>query len=134
MKNSLIVVELVASMLCVGGCTIFAGEETRRTRGCSDATIAEIDAIGKLSFNSERKKGYARVAAREGLGAAAQVHLVEAVLDKLSFDSAKEEVLLTLIDNQGFCSAAEREILERIDRLAFESSKKKILKAISDRK
>ena len=100
----------------------------------SDATIAEIDAIGKLSFDSERKKGYERIAAREGLAAAAQVYLAEAVLSKLSFDNAKEQVLLTLIENPDFCSAAERELLERIDALAFESSKKKILKAISDRK
>ena len=134
MKNSLIVVELVVSMLCVGGCTVFVGEETRAHRAGSEATIAEIDAIGKLSFDSERKKGYERIAAREGLTAAAQVHLAEAVLSKLSFDSAKEQVLLTLIENPDFCSAAEREILERIDALAFESSKKKILKAISDRK
>jgi len=134
MKNSLIVVGLVVSVLCVGGCVVFVSEETRGHRGDSDATIAEIDAIGKLSFDSERKKGYERVAAREGLAAAAQVHLIEAVLDKLSFDSAKEEVLLTLIENPDFCSAAEREILEMIDRLAFESSKRKILKAISDRK
>jgi len=134
MKNSLIVVELVVSMLCVGGCVIFVGEETRGHRGGSDATIAEIDAVGKLSFDSERKKGYERIAAREGLAATAQVHLTEAVLSKLSFDNAKEQVLLNLIDNPDFCSAAEREILERIDALAFESSKKKVLKAISDRK
>jgi len=134
MKNNLIVVGLVVSVLCVGGCVVFVSEETRRTRGGSDAMIAEIDAIGKLSFDSERKKGYERIAAREGLTAAAQVHLAEAVLGKLSFDNAKEQVLLTLIDNPGFCSAAEREILESIDALAFESSKKKILKAISDRK
>ena len=134
MKNSLIVVELVVSMLCVGGCTVFVGEETRRTRGGSEATIAEIDAIGKLSFDSERKKGYEHIAARDGLTAAAQVHLVEAVLGKLSFDNAKEQVLVTLIENPDFSGGAEREILERIDRLAFESSKKNVLKAISDRK
>ncbi len=133
MKNSLIVVGLVVSVLCVGGCVVFVGEETRRTRGDSDATIAEIDAVGKLSFDSERKKGYGRIAARQGLTAAAQVHLVEAVLGKLSFDNAKEQVLLTLIENPDFCSSAEREILERIDRLAFESSKKKVLKAIARR-
>ena len=134
MKNSLIVVGLVVSVLCVGGCIVFVGEETRGHRGDSDATIAEIDAVGKLSFDSERKKGYERIAERQGLSPGAQVHLVEAVLGKLSFDNAKEQVLLTLIDNPGFCSAAEREILERIDRLAFESGKRKILKAISDRK
>jgi len=118
----------------VGGCVIFVGEETRGHRGGSDATIAEIDAVGKLSFDSERKDGYERIAERQGLSPGAQVHLVEAVLGKLSFDNAKEQVLLTLIENPGLCTAAEREILERIDRLAFESSKKKILKAMSDRK
>jgi len=134
MRNGLLVVELALLMLFAGGCDVFVGEETRRTRTSSGATIAEIDAIGKLSFDSERKAGYERIAAREGLGAAAQVHLVEAVLDRLSFDNAKEQVLLALIVNPDFCSAAEREILERIDNLAFESSKKNILKAISDRK
>ena len=130
MRNGLRVVELVVLMLCLGGCGVFVGEETRGHRGDSDAAIAEIDAVGRLSFDSERRKGYERIAARDGLGAAAQVHLVEAVLEKLPFDNAKEQVLLTLIENQDFCNAAEREILERIDRLAFESSKKKILKAI----
>ena len=134
MKNSLIVVGLVVSVLCVGGCVVFVGEETRGHRGGSDATIAEIDAIGKLSFDSERKKGYERIAVRKRLATLAQVHLVGAVLDKLAFDNAKEEVLLTLIETPDFCSAAGREILESIDALAFESSKKKILKAISDRK
>ncbi len=63
MKNSLIVVGLVVSVLCVGGCVVFVSEETRGHRGGSDATIAEIDAVGKLSFDSERKKGYERIAA-----------------------------------------------------------------------
>ncbi len=134
MKNGLLVVGLVVSALCLGGCIVFVGEETRGHRGGSDATIAEIDAVGKLSFDSERQEGYERIAQRQGLSPGAQVHLVEAALGKLSFDNAKEEVLLTLIDNPDFCSAAEREILESIDRLAFESSKKEVLKAISERK
>ena len=131
MKKGLLVVGLVVSALCLGGCIVFVGEETRGNRRDSDATIAEIDAVGKLSFDSERKRGYERIAERQGLSPRAQVHLVEAVLGKLSFDNAKEQVLLTLIENPDFCSAAEREVLENIDRLAFESSKKKVLKAIS---
>ena len=134
MKKGSLVVGLFASVLCVGGCAVFVSEETRGHRGGSDGTIAEIDAVGKLSFDSERKKGYERIAERQRLSPEVQVHLVEAVLGKLSFDNAKEQVLLTLIENPGFSSAAEREILERIDALAFESSRKKVLKAISDRK
>lgn len=134
MKNGLLVVGLVSLALCVGGCTVIVGGETRGHRGGSDATIVEIDAVGKLSFDSERKEGYERIARRQGLSPGAQVHLVEAALGKLSFDNAKEELLLTLIENPSFCGAAERKILESIDRLAFESAKKKVLKAISDRK
>ncbi len=88
----------------------------------------------ELSFESDRKQGYERIAGREGLSAEAQIHLVESVCDKLSFDSAKEEVLLTLIANPSFCSEAEQAILDRLDRLAFEISRKKILEAISERK
>ena len=135
MRKSLILVSLVVSALSLGGCIFVHSDETHdHGRFPADGTIAEIDGVGELSFDSERKKGYERIARREGLCPKAQTYLVEAALDKLSFDNAKEEVLLALIENPDFSSAAEREILESIDRLAFESSKKKILKAISDRK
>jgi hypothetical protein len=41
---------------------------------------------------------------------------------------------LTLIENPDFSRAAERVILQKLDKLAFPCSKKRILKAISDRK
>jgi hypothetical protein len=131
MKISLIVFALFVSASWLGGCAIFVD---KGAEGPADVTIAEIDAVSKLSFASERKEGYERIAAREGLAARAQVRLIEAILDNLAHDSAKQEVLLTLIANPDFSSAAEREVLEQIDRLAFESSKRKILKAMSDRK
>jgi len=135
MKNGSIVVVLAVWVSCVGGCLFVVSDEAHdHGGGPAGATIVEIDAVGELSFDSERKKGYERIARREGLSPRAQVYLVEAALGKLSFDNAKEDVLLTLIANPDFSSAAEREILESIDRLAFESSKKKLLKAISDRK
>jgi hypothetical protein len=96
--------------------------------------MAEIDAVGKLSFDNDREQAYKRIAAREGLSAEAQVHLVEAVLSRLSFDNARESVLLTLIANPDFSSAAERMILDKLDKLAFANSRNRILKAISDRK
>ena len=135
MKNSLIVVGFAVSVLWLGGCVFVVKEETHEhKRVPAGATVAEIDAVGKLSFDSERKRAYERIAERQGLSPDVQVYLVGAVLGKLSFDNAKEEVLLTLIENPGFSSSAELEILERIEALAFENSKKKILKAISDRK
>ena len=41
---------------------------------------------------------------------------------------------MPLIDNPDFSGASERVILEKLDKPAFPSSKKRILKAISDRK
>lgn len=134
MNRSLLVIGLLVSAICLGGCVVIVDEETRGPSGPDDETIAEIDAVGKLSFDSDREQGYQRIAAREGLSPEAQVHLVEAALGRLSFENAKEDVLLTLIENPDFSRAAERTILEKLDKLTFASSKKRILKAISDRK
>jgi len=138
MNKSLLVVGLFVSAICLGDCVFIVDEETRGPGGpvvySTDDTIAEIDAVGKLPFDSDREQGYKRIAERQGLSPEVQVHLVEAALGRLSFDNAKEGVLLTLIENPDFSSAAERTILEKLDKLAFANSKKKILKAISDRK
>ena len=139
MNRSLLVFGLFVSAICIGGCVVIVDDETRGPSGRGvyspdDGTIAEIDAVGKLPFDSDREQGYKRIAERQGLSPEAQVHLVEAALGRLSFDNAKEGVLLTLIENPDFSSAAERTILEKLDKLAFANSKKKILKAISDRK
>ena len=131
MKSSLIDFTLFVSALLLGGCAFLVD---KGTEGSADATIAEIDTVSKLSFASERKEGYRRIAVREGLTAQAQVRLIEAILDSLAHDSAKQEVLLTLIANQSFSDAAERKIRGQIEKLAFESSRKKILQAINDRK
>lgn len=138
MRRRLPAIGLFIAAICMSGCVVVVDEEGGESRGHThlpaDPTIAEIDAVGKLSFESDREQGYKRIAQREGLSAHAQVHLVEAALGKLAFDNAKQEVLLTLIENPAFCDAAERTILEKLDRLAFENSKKKILEAIGKRK
>jgi len=131
MKISLIVFALFVSASWLGGCAVLVD---KGTEGSADATVAEIDAVSKLSFASERQEGYERISLREGLAARAQVRLVDAILDNLAHDSAKQEVLLTLIANPNFSSAAERKIQGQINKLAFESTKKRILQAISDRK
>jgi hypothetical protein len=134
MKNGLIIIGFAVSVLLVGGCFIFEDDEAYDGGASADTTIAEIDAVGELSFGSERKDAYKRIAKREGISPVAQVYLVEAVLDNLSRDDAKQEVLLTLIKNPSFSSVAEHEILNDIDQLAFESTKQEILEAISDLK
>jgi len=133
MRNGRWVVVLVASAVCLTGCVIISADEGAVRVG-DDPAIAEINAISKLSFDTDRQRAYKRIAAREGVSEAAQVHLVKEALDNLSFEAAKEDVLLTLIRNPGFASAAENAILERLDKLSFENSKNKILEAINQRR
>lgn len=131
-----------AAMLCVltAGCGVIIGEQEKLPDDAQveyeslDEEIDEIDAVGELRFDSDKLEGYKRIAARHGLSEPAQVYLVEAVFDKLSFESAKEDVLLTLIASPSFSRAAEQAILQRLDELDFESNKRTILGAISDRK
>jgi hypothetical protein len=144
MNRNLMLTGLLGFAICLGGCLVIVNEETnepgrperpsRNNVSHNDGVIAEIDAVGKLTFDRDREQGYKRIAARKGLSARGQTHLVEAVFSKLSFDNAKVDVLLTLIANPDFSSAAETSILEKLDKLAFANSKKTILKAISDRK
>ena len=53
----------------------------------TDAAVEEIDAVGKLSFESDKLEGYRRIAARHNLDDTVQAYLVEAIFDNLSFES-----------------------------------------------
>jgi len=134
-RNVLIVTLAMAA--CMGGCVVIGTEEEPGRPVVvepDDATIREIDAVGRLAFDHDRKSGYERIARRQGLGAGAQVYLIEAVFKHLAFENAKVDVLLTLVRNSSFDSAAEAALLDRLGRLAFEHDKRKILDAISARK
>lgn len=138
MTRNLLVASLVVVAAGMSGCLVIHTED----EPCrpvvvvepDDATIREIDAVGRLTFDHDRKSGYDRIARRQGLGDGAQVYLIEAVFKHLSFENAKVDVLLTLVRNPSFNSAAEAALLDRLDRLAFENDKRKILDAVSARK
>ncbi|MBN1359674.1 MAG: hypothetical protein JW993_03730 [Sedimentisphaerales bacterium] len=138
MRKDLLVFGLVLAALGMGGCISIHSEEERipprpPMRGDTDATIQEIDAVGKLDFDNNRHAAYRNIARREGLSDRAQVHLVDAVFKRLSFENMKVDVLLTLIENPCFSPAAKGAILSRLDSLAFENNKLQILQAIDKR-
>ncbi len=131
-------ITLLAVLLSLAGCLVVVKDETVEPvpdPRCPDAaeTIAAIDAISKMSFDSDKQDAYQAIARREHLCDAPQVHLVEAVFKHLSFENSKEAVLLTLINNPEFSPAGERAILDRLHRLSFEHTKKRILDAINAR-
>jgi len=137
MKKKFLSAILIFLVVYIQGCVVVVDEgqwpqEPHQNNIVSDETIIEIDAISKLAFDNSRKDGFKRIAQREDLSPEAQVHLIRATFKKLSFENSKKEILLTLINNPGFCSAAEIEILQSLDNLAFNNSKEEILKAIDD--
>ena len=123
------IVGLFLSVVFLSGCNNAGGGVWGAKR---DKTIVRIDAVDKLKFEQDKRLRYKKIAQREGISTDAQVYLIKTVFDKLTFENAKEEVLLALIRNPSFCDSAEKAILDRLDKLAFESSKMKILKAISE--
>jgi len=133
MRRKLGVVLLGLAGICMQGC-IVVHSEVERVSGPQDLTIREIDAVSKLSFENSRQSAYDRIARRHDLNDAAQVHLVNVATRYLAFEDSKVSVLLTLIENPCFSTAAESEIFKRLNRLAFEDNRARILKAISERK
>lgn len=97
------------------------------------ATIAEIDAVSRLRSDSAKFEGFKAIAAREGLTTEAQAHLVKPVYESLYSDSDSEAVLLMLINNPGFSSAAKLAILKHLDKFASEKSRIRVVRAINDR-
>jgi hypothetical protein len=99
----------------------------------AEATIAEINAVAKLKSDAQMEEGFKAIASRKGISVAPQVHLVDPVINKLYYETAKVEVLLLLVNNPDFCHQAKKKILERLGKLKSESSKSKIIKAINKR-
>jgi len=102
MKKSLLAAGLIVSAVCLVGCLVIVDEEPRgpkeRPRGpheppvClpTERTIAEIDAVSKLAFDSDRQQGYKRIAGRAGISPDAQVYLVKTALARLAFADARK--------------------------------------------
>jgi len=108
--------------------------ETRARPGRSDtATLAEIDAAGKLDFDNSRMEALNAIAARANLSPAAQAQLVKTALTRLDFENAKLTVLQSLIKNPAFGEAGRQAIMENLDKFTFETSKQTIMNSVNKR-
>lgn len=97
------------------------------------ATFAEIDAAARLSFDTAKVDSLSKIAARQNLSPAAQVHLVDAVFHNLSFENSKVSLLQLLVQNPAFCNAAKHSIVARLQQFSFDSNKSVLLAAIDQR-
>jgi hypothetical protein len=138
MSRWLLVAAIVFAAVCANGCIVI---NTEKTGSCwsttvepEDVTIREIDAVGKLDLQENRREGYKRIAERQSLSAGAQTHLIEAVFDKLDLEEAKRDVLIALVQNPCFHSSAKAALLDRLDGLALEDHRREILSAMSKRR
>lgn len=97
------------------------------------ATLAEIDAAAKLSFDEGKGAALGNVASRPGISPAIQVHLINTTLRRLSFDDGKIAVLRGLILNPSFSPAAKEAIFRQLELLRFDDSRTAVMKLIQSR-
>ena len=133
MRKGLLVLAWVSIALWGQGCIVICADAEDwepccpHVDGPDGATIREIDAVSDLAFDKDRAATYEQIARREGLSEQAQIHLIEASLRHLSFENAKVEVLLALMENPSFTPTAKAVLLDRLDRLAFDQDRRRIL-------
>ena len=138
MRRLIFASTLVLLAVITGGCVIAIGSRGHKhpheyQPHDQEIVISEIDAAGRLFSDSDKADVYKDIAQRPQLSSKAQVHLVNSAFSKLFADSAKEQVLLILIENPCFDDAGKRAVLSKINRLFSDSSKKRILKAFNDK-
>ena len=130
------------SLLMLTGCVVAigTGRETPppppavvMTDSADAATLAEIDAAARLSFDSARAEALSRIATRDGLPCALQIHLVNVVFRRLSFESNKMEVLSKIIARPDFEDRTRHTIVAQLNQLSFDSNRQSILQQINER-
>ncbi len=134
MRKSLLLSLLTFLVLWSAGCVVVVKEERRVPTGRAECDFTEeIDAVASLSFDSQRRDAYLRIAQRDCLSDEAQVHLIDEALAKLTFEQSMEQVLVALIRSPSFCCEGRRVILLRLDHLKFDATRSKILEELDER-
>jgi hypothetical protein len=110
MRKTVLVGSLFILSILLSGCIFVSSSKTQGTpqehpkSPCVQtppvsATIAEIDAAGKLASHSSRANIYKAIARRPGLLPQERIHLTNAITTHLASHSDREEVLLILVNN-----------------------------------
>ena len=97
------------------------------------ATVAEVDAASRLSFDAGRLETLCAIAQRPALSPTVQVHLINVGYRCLSFDSSKQVLLQKVIANPAFGPAARQAVVSQLNCLAFDSTRQVILNDVNQR-
>jgi hypothetical protein len=104
-KKRLFVGGLFVLSIIMSGCIVVSSNKTQSPpQECpktpqTSATIAEIDAAGKLHTDSAKLEVYRVIARRPNLSEQERIYLLNAAQRELHTDSAKKEVLMILVNN-----------------------------------
>lgn len=98
----------------------------------SQSIIDTIGLVGEMDSNSTKRRLYIDIAKRDDIDAKAQVCLVNAVFDNLFSETAMEDVLITLIQNEKFSEEGREAIASRAEDFFTDSSKQRILSALAN--
>ena len=138
MRQGLWVLAGLIGVAALAGCQIAVtcpppppGRPSMAVRSPSEA---EIDAAGRLEFESSRLAMLDQIAQRHDLDPRAQWHLVGVAYHRLDFEASKVHLLTTLIQNPRFANASKQAILDGLsEHLDFESSRVHILNTIQQK-
>ncbi|MSU61185.1 MAG: hypothetical protein EXS31_02115 [Pedosphaera sp.] len=97
------------------------------------ATLSEIDAASRLSFDNGKLEALQNIAARPNLSAVVQVHLVNVSYRTLAFENNKVELLRKIIASPDFSDPARQAIVTQLSNLSFDSNRQRILRELNSR-
>jgi hypothetical protein len=97
------------------------------------ATLAEIDAAARFTFDSDKVDILQDIARRPNLSPEAQIRMVRVACSALTFDSSKVDLLTAIVKGPSFCEPVRHAIVSQLECLTFDSSKSSVLRAVSHR-
>jgi len=103
-KNAVFSILFVVCTL-LSGCIIVSSNKTQKTEKENagtpqmNATMAEIDAAGKMNTESAKSELYKAIARRPNLSEQERIYLINASQKQLHTESARKEVMMILVNN-----------------------------------
>ncbi len=97
------------------------------------ATLAEIDAAARLSFENAKLEALQNIAVRPNLSPVVQVHLVNVGYRALAFENNKVALLRKLISSPDFSDPARQAIVTQLSNLSHDSNRQMILRELNSR-
>ena len=138
MKTLILTLTLAGLLAGTTGCVVAIGASKSESQpppqvltSSEAATIAEIDAASKLSFDAAKLTALIQITRLSDLSPAVQLRLVEAAYKRLSFADSKVALLREIIISPNFCDATRQAIVTQLQMLPFDANKQEVLNELN---